>query len=300
MQLSKLKSYHITPIFCLVIYILVFAASYIKTGGELTVNSFLALFVMEILVFVIPSFIYKRIQGPIEYKKLGIRPVGASSVILSVCAAIFMFCAAVLTSLRSPSTDIYHADLSEIGVMNVIYIVVIYCLLPAAVEEIAFRSVIYGEYRRHGIFGAVLLSSVLFALLHFSLSSFITYFICGVVLALVYEVTRSVFASMTVHFLYNLLSVFTSKMLSDAANKSDNMIPFVFIFVIVMLLFLFFALSRAQKLLEHDAERLPESENEEFPPLHMRLRSLLISVVSPGFILCLGFAFFAGIMKIRQ
>lgn len=300
-MLQKIKDYHFTPLFCLVVYVLIFAVSYIKLQSEYSVASFFTVFVLQILVFILPAVIYKRIRGPIKYKELGIRPFGLSSVLLIICASVFMFCAAVLTSFSVNNVSgAYYADLTEITVPQIIYAVVIYCLLPAIAEEIAFRSVIYGEYRKHGILGAVLLSSVLFSLMHFSLSLFFTYFICGIVLALVYEVTKSVFASMIVHFLYNLLSVFTSRLLHEATKKADNLIPFVFIFVCVMLLFLFFSLSRAQKILEFDAEKIPEAENEKFPPLQIRLRSLLVSVLSPGFIVCLGFAFFAGIMKLKQ
>lgn len=299
--MSKIKEYHITPVFCLVIYGLVFAASFIKLKNDFSVTSFLAVFVMQITVFILPSVIYKRIKGQIKYGELGIRPFGVNSIIFVICASIFMFCAAVLAGLGSRgSGDMYYADLSDITFPAVIYIIVVYCLLPAVTEEIAFRSVIYAEYRKFGVFGAVLLSSTLFSLMHFSLSSFLTYFICGAVLALVYEVTHSVFASMTVHFIYNLMSVFSQKVLGEAANKADNLIPFVFVFVSVMLLFLFFALSRAQKLLEFDAARIPEEENEERPNIQTRLRSLLFSIVSPGFVVCLGFAFFAGIIRLKQ
>ncbi len=299
--MSKIKDYHITPFFCLVIYILIFAASFIKPGGEFSANTFLFVLVTQILVFVLPSIIYKRIKGPIKYKEAGFRPFGASSIILVICASVFMFCASVLLSLKtSGSSGSYYADLSEINFTGILYVIVIYCLLPAITEEIAFRSVIYGEYRKYGIFGAVILSSALFSLVHFSFSSLLSYFLCGAVLALVYEVTKSVFASMITHFLYNLMSVFSQKILSDAANKADNMIPFIFAFVCAMLLFLFFSLSRAQHILEYDAEKQPESENEEFPPFPVRLRSLMISLVSPGFLLCIGFAVFAGIMRSGQ
>lgn len=299
--MSKIKDYHITPFFCLVIYILIFAASFIKPGGEFSANTFLFVLVTQILVFVLPSIIYKRIKGPIKYKEAGFRLFGASSIILVICASVFMFCASVLLSLKtSGSSGAYYADLSEINFTGILYVIVIYCLLPAITEEIAFRSVIYGEYRKYGIFGAVILSSALFSLVHFSFSSLLSYFLCGAVLALVYEVTKSVFASMITHFLYNLMSVFSQKILSDAANKADNMIPFIFAFVCAMLLFLFFSLSRAQHILEYDAEKQPESENEEFPPFPVRLRSLMISLVSPGFLLCIGFAVFAGIMRSGQ
>ena len=296
--MSKIKDYHITPVFALIVYILLFAASFIKLDSGFSVNTFLIVFVTQILVFVLPSIIYKRIKGPIKYRESGFRFFGASSILFVICASVFMFCASVLIGVKtSGASGAYYADLSEITVPGILYIIVIYCLLPAITEEIAFRSVIYGEYRKFGVFGAVVLSSALFSLVHFSLTSFLSYFMCGAVLALVYEVTKSVFASMLSHFLYNLMSVFSQKILSDAANKADNMIPFVFAFVCAMLLSLFFALSRAQKILEYDAAKLPEKENEEFPPLNVRLRSLLISLVSPGFLLCLGFAVFAGIMR---
>ena len=299
--MSKIKDYHITPFFCLILYILIFAASFIKPGGEFSANTLLFALVTQLLVFVLPSIIYKRIKGPIRYREAGFRIFGASSVLLVICASVFMFCASVLIGLKtSGSSGAYYADLSEINLPGILYVILIYCLLPAVTEEIAFRSVIYGEYRKHGIFGAVILSSALFALVHFSLSSFLSYFLCGAVLALIYEVTRSVFASMLTHFLYNLMSVFSQKILSDAANKADNMIPFIFAFVCAMLLFLFFSLSRAQRILEYDAAKQPESENEELPPFPVRLRSLMISLVSPGFLLCIGFAVFAGLMRAGQ
>ena len=299
--MSKIKDYHITPFFCLILYILIFAASFIKPGGEFSANTLLFALVTQLLVFVLPSIIYKRIKGPIVYREAGFRIFGASSVLLVICASVFMFCASVLIGLKtSGSSGAYYADLSEITLPGILYVILIYCLLPAVTEEIAFRSVIYGEYRKHGIFGAVILSSVLFALVHFSLSSFLSYFLCGAVLALIYEVTRSVFASMLTHFLYNLMSVFSQKILSDAANKADNMIPFIFAFVCAMLLFLFFSLSRAQKILEFDAVKKPEDENDELPPFPVRLRSLMISLVSPGFLLCIGFAVFAGLMRAGQ
>lgn len=296
----KIREYHITPLFCLAVYILVFLSSFIKTGNEFSVNKILSMLVTAIMIFVLPAIIYKRIKGPISYKELGVRPFGATSVLLVICASVFMFSSAVLLGLGSKiETEPFSANITQMPVSGIIYTAVLYCLLPAIVEEITFRSVIYGEYRKFGVAEAVLLSSVLFAFMHFSLNGFFTYFLCGAVLALVYEVTRSVFASMTVHFIYNVLSVFSHKLLNDAAARADSLIPFIFVFASAALLFLFFSLSRAQRLLETYAETVPESENEKFPPLAERLRCLLVSALSPGYMLCLGFAFTAGILKLK-
>ena len=296
----KLKGYHITPVFCFVVYVLVFLSSYIRMKEQLSVNRFLITLVLQLMIFVLPAVIYKRLQGPIDYAGLGIRPFRASGILLVICASVTMFSAAVLMGLGSRAdAGTVSVNLTGSSFADVVYTVIIYCLLPAIFEEITFRSVIYGEYRRYGVIGAALLSSVLFSLMHFSLSGFFTYFVCGIALSLVYEVTHSIFAPMLVHFIYNLLSVFSYRMLNDAAAKADSLIPFVFVFASLLLLFLFFSLSRAQRLLELDAESIPESENEKFPKLTERLRALLISIVSPGFVLCIGFAFIAGIMKIK-
>ena len=82
-------------------------------------------------------------------------------------------------------------------------------LLAPAAEELFFRGAIYSWFRqRAGIWVSVLASSALFALGHAdTFAVVITSFILGAVNALVFERTRSLWASIAIHAVNNCISV---------------------------------------------------------------------------------------------
>lgn len=75
-------------------------------------------------------------------------------------------------------------------------------------EEVFFRGFAYGIFkRRFGVAGGILLSAVLFSLVHGNPLALIPIFVMGVVLALAYERTGSLAAPIGVHCANNLLVV---------------------------------------------------------------------------------------------
>jgi membrane protease YdiL (CAAX protease family) len=79
-------------------------------------------------------------------------------------------------------------------------------LLGPVVEEVFFRGFLYGALRKHvGIIGGVVISALLFALLHANLASFFPILALGALLAYLYEKTGSLTASITVHVAHNTL-----------------------------------------------------------------------------------------------
>ena len=77
-------------------------------------------------------------------------------------------------------------------------------VVPAFCEETLFRGVVYGGYRKHGDkFVAVLLSGFLFGVMHMNLNQALYAFAIGVLLALLFEATDSIFPTMLFHFVYN-------------------------------------------------------------------------------------------------
>ena len=80
-------------------------------------------------------------------------------------------------------------------------------VVPAFCEETLFRGVVYGGYRKHGDkFVAVLLSGFLFGIMHMNLNQALYAFAIGVLLALLFEATDSIFPTMLFHFVYNAQS----------------------------------------------------------------------------------------------
>jgi membrane protease YdiL (CAAX protease family) len=80
-------------------------------------------------------------------------------------------------------------------------------LIGPVAEEIFFRGILYGFFRRWGIPAAVLLSTLLFILPHYYASGLtvpITQLIGGILFAIAYEVEKNLLVPITIHSLGNL------------------------------------------------------------------------------------------------
>ena len=80
-------------------------------------------------------------------------------------------------------------------------------VLPAVMEEFAFRKVIFGLTRKHGFWPAAILSSVVFGLMHQNITQGIFAFGMGIIFCYVYEKTGRIWVTMLLHFANNALSV---------------------------------------------------------------------------------------------
>ena len=79
-------------------------------------------------------------------------------------------------------------------------------VLPAIIEEIAFRGIVLKHLLPYGKAGAIIFSSLLFGLLHVNPPHVIFAFAFGLTLALCYEYTRSIKFTALIHFANNLIS----------------------------------------------------------------------------------------------
>ncbi|WP_343209676.1 CPBP family intramembrane glutamic endopeptidase [Anaerolentibacter hominis] len=83
------------------------------------------------------------------------------------------------------------------------------CLAAPVIEEILMRGFVLGGLRNtKGGLAALLISAVLFALLHFNMVQTLSALVCGVVLGLLYIKTGSLFCCILTHCLYNVISYF--------------------------------------------------------------------------------------------
>lgn len=80
-------------------------------------------------------------------------------------------------------------------------------VLPALLEEMIYRGYILRTLRPYGNVFAVIVSSLLFGLMHGNLRQIPFAFIVGLVLGLLYVLTDNIWMSITVHFANNAISV---------------------------------------------------------------------------------------------
>lgn len=108
-------------------------------------------------------------------------------------------------------------------------------LAPAFAEEYLFRGVIYGNLRPFGKGQAILISAALFALMHQNISQLLYTFVGGLVMALMYEWTGSIWCGIIYHLLNNELSILTEYLYYGKLGGSIEYILFLWDMVVMLL-----------------------------------------------------------------
>ena len=144
-------------------------------------------------------------------------PVGRSlllGVSLLISAYPMVFAVGYLTSVLlkvNPTTDaqeVMRIFESETAAARRIPIILLAVVIAPVAEEVAFRGYLYGVIKRYfGAVPALVLSGILFALIHLNLPSFFPLLVLGWVFALAYELSGSLLVPMTMHALFNALNL---------------------------------------------------------------------------------------------
>lgn len=92
--------------------------------------------------------------------------------------------------------------------LNFVSVFIVGAIIAPIVEEMLFRGLLYQWLRSHtGALGAILLSGAIFSVVHIYPVLFLPLFVVGVVLAAVFEWTRSLWITITLHFFQNAMAI---------------------------------------------------------------------------------------------
>lgn len=141
------------------------------------------------------------------FRVLGLNRPFATKTILGVFSLLMLVDQVLRWSFANDSSAEPGGGLSagEEGLWGLAFAVVSACLLAPLAEELLYRGVLFRAcWNRVGVLPAAILSSAIFALLHFydgyGLASVAIF---GLSSALLYSATRSLGACVTLHILYN-------------------------------------------------------------------------------------------------
>ncbi len=106
-------------------------------------------------------------------------------------------------------------------------------ILPAVFEEFAFRGVLLSSLRKYGDVFALIISSVIFGLLHMSVTAIPFAIASGLVMGYVYMRTGNLWINIGIHFLNNAIAVIMDILVANlpqgAGDIATNIIFFGFI-----------------------------------------------------------------------
>ena len=137
------------------------------------------------------------------------RAVGCYAAQWPVFLAAALATAAIATRMGAkPKTqEIISRFMSDTSATVTVVIVVLACLVAPIMEEKFFRGFLQPALRNLvGSRGAIVLTALIFAGAHQSLSVFLPIFVLGLALGYVYEKTQSVIASATLHSIHNAMT----------------------------------------------------------------------------------------------
>lgn len=143
---------------------------------------------------------------------------------------------------------------------NILYIFSI-AVLPPLTEEFAFRGIVLGKLRKFGDSFAILMSALLFGLLHGNIIQIPFAFIIGIVFGFITIKTSSLLPAMITHFLVNCSSVIVSLIYEN--NFFDKNLCDIFYSSFVVIIFILGIISTL--LLCKDKEFLKLNKYEGAP-----------------------------------
>lgn len=133
-----------------------------------------------------------------------------SSRYIVVMAVSVLLWNTVISMLDHVTNHIFSVPMESNDEIPLITAVLFMAVFPALIEEFAFRKVIYGLMRQHGVFVATAFSSIMFGLMHQNIIQIVFAIGLGIICCLVYEKTGQLRWAVFIHFLNNLISVICS------------------------------------------------------------------------------------------
>lgn len=252
-------------------------------------SEYVGVILIQVLIFIIPAILYCKLRGESFSERIRLRPPRLSHIPFLLYLLVVMIAGSLLTSIITGgirslegSFTLYDTFVAHTQTpIETAYAILAYALLPAVGEELTYRSILCSEYEKRGVGVAITVSALTFAMLHFSFTHFLTYFVLGALLACAMYTTRSFLAPILLHVCYNVFCLFGQPYLSAFyVNAGSNEI-FIFCVVALCLLFAAFAAGEARKIYHVHAKKNIPSNYTQALPWRRLPATLLESLLSP-------------------
>lgn len=203
---------------------LVFVISlwYLNGGPEISIlaNNFLSEAVVIIPAVAAVLYSGEKLSVLVPFHK-----IKASSVFLTIVYVICLFplvaCVNYISMLFVE--NIVTAISDEVLAMPMWVMIFAIGIFGPFIEEVVFRGVILQTYQRTGrIVGSIILSSILFGMMHMNFNQFAYGVVMGVMFALLVEATGSVLTSFIAHATFNTIEVVMMFLTEDAVDEATE------------------------------------------------------------------------------
>ena len=170
---------------------------------------------LYLLSFMLPVLVLRvrTRNGVFEYRPMYAAPKISGYLPLMIFAVIMLVRAAsylnsLWASIAFPFDSFYSASAPvAMEGFEIILQFLVTCLVPGFCEEFLFRGAILTNCMPFGRTNAIIISSLLFSMMHANIYQMLYTFVAGILLGLVYEKTGSIWNCVILHVLNNFFAV---------------------------------------------------------------------------------------------
>jgi membrane protease YdiL (CAAX protease family) len=169
--------------------------------------------ITEFLLVALPTIVYVKAMGASVKKELRFNSLSFTDSLLVAVAFISAYFIAVFVNLLG---EILISMMGNLIVPDIPfatdpteYIVLLFVIAGSAgiCEEILFRGFMLRAYEKFGMWKSIVITALLFSILHLNIQNILAPFFLGLVLGFVVYKTNSIFAGILGHFINNAISV---------------------------------------------------------------------------------------------
>lgn len=195
-------------------YLLALSGTELSIEGEPSILQSIGLAALEAIALVGSVYWLGMRRRGLSWKEVGIQPIGDGwlfrAIVISLLAIPITGLITVLVlqvfdlPFQNPQLDFLLPQ--GIDLPGALGLILMGGVAAPFAEELFFRGVLYNWFRRHWpVWPSVIISALIFAVAHLDVAVGLTAFVLGMVLALVYEYSQSLWTSVLIHALNNSL-----------------------------------------------------------------------------------------------
>ncbi len=180
--------------------------------------------ILNFCMFLLPAFVFAYLCTPRPLEYLGLRAPGKSVQVILVIfimigvTPVFQMIEGLISKInfgaaikaeQEANDNTMSAFLTITSFASFVKVFVIMAIVPALGEEMFFRGVIlrFVKQRSRNMILPALFTATLFSLSHTNIYGFLSIFLAGMLLAVIYNITGSLWCSIAGHLSFNGLQV---------------------------------------------------------------------------------------------
>ena len=171
------------------------------------------------IIFLLPLFLLTKLnkqKAKSLFKEYSFNKISAKEVVISILIGLIVFILNIFFSVfinyilaligYNQGTSVSSGG--SVSILSLILSLIMTAVLPAFCEEFLHRGVLVSSYKKLGFKNAILISSLLFGLLHMNIEQFLFATMVGLILGSVTLFSRSIVPAMIIHFMNNGINVY--------------------------------------------------------------------------------------------